>query len=493
MISIEAFKELNEDQAKKGEKVFANPRNAAAGSLRQLDSRLTASRPLRAFCYGVGALEGAKFKTFSELEKTFKEWGLPTESDKFAQVVEGPEGVLSAYKKLGNAREKLPYEIDGLVVKINRLAYVDQAGYIARSPRAMLAFKYAPTQAQTVVENIFVSVGRTGTLTPVAILKPVHVGGVSVSRATLHNQDELDRKDVRVGDTVWVQRAGDVIPEVVSVELSKRPKGAKKFEFPDECPVCGSKVERKGGETAIRCTSRGCVAQLRERLSHAVSKDALNVDGLGPKIIEQLVEEGLVKQTADLFTLSEAQLLQLEGFAERSAEKLVAAIDRCRKTELNRLIYSLGIRHVGERTAKFLAQAFRSIETLRKASVDDLTEIHEVGPEVAQSIHAFFNNEQDGRELDALLKHVTPAKVKAPSTDGALAGKTFVLTGTLPTLSRSDATRLIEDAGGKVSGSVSKKTDFVVAGAEAGSKLDKAQELGVKVLDEDGLKALVVK
>lgn len=491
MISKEDFQNLNASQAADGEKIFANPRNAAAGSLRQLDSRLTAARPLRAFCYGVGHLEGQSFESFEELEDTFRKWGLPTETTDLARVVRGPKGIQKAYLDLESERPKLAYEIDGLVIKLNRLAHIDQAGTIARSPRGMLAYKFAPQQALTLVEDILIQVGRTGALTPVACLKPVFVGGVSVSRATLHNQDELERKDVRVGDAVWVQRAGDVIPEVVRVEVNKRPPGSKAFQFPTRCPVCGSRVERRPDESVIRCTSRNCVAQLKERLAHVASKGALNIEGLGPRILEQLVDEGLVRKASDLFSVSEESLLGLEGFAERSAEKLVSAIQRSRKTEFHRFIYALGIRHVGERTAKLLAQAFRTPEALRGASMDALVEVEEIGPEVAEAITVFFSDPQNRSELDALLSALSLIPVSERIADGPLTGKTLVLTGTLPTLSRSEATRRIEKAGGKVSTSVSKKTDYVVAGAEAGSKLEKAQDLGVAVLDEAGLLKLI--
>ncbi len=489
MLPIAAFEKLNREQEARGLKIFANPRNAAAGSIRQLDPKIAASRPLTAFFYGLGYCEGAKFKTLTEYEDTLIEWGFRVGDQR--RVARGAEEVLAFYRKVEALRPKLDYEIDGVVVKVNSFSDLDRAGAIARSPRGMVAFKYPPKPAETRIEDILVQVGRTGALTPVAVLEPVRVGGVMVRRATLHNQDEIDRKDVRIGDTVLVQRAGDVIPEVVQVLVEKRTGKEKKFRLPDTCPVCGSPVERKGAEAAARCTSRGCVAQLKERLRHFVMKDALNMEGMGEKIVEQLVDEGLVRSPADLFHLTNENFLALEGFAEKSSEKAVAAIQSARKPELYRLIFGLGIRHVGESTAKILARHYGGMDPLLKATETELQEIHEIGPEVARSIHAHFTDPENRRELNEVLKHVKPIAPKQAAAGGKLVGKTLVLTGTLPTLSRSDATRLIEDQGGKVSGSVSKKTDFVVAGEEAGSKLDKAKELGVAVLDEAALLSLL--
>jgi DNA ligase (NAD+) len=491
ILPIAAFEKLNKDQEKKGLKLFANPRNAAAGSLRQLDSSITASRPLTAFFYGLGAVQGYAPLTLAQYEEQLEEWGFAT--SKWKRVCQGAKPVLEFYREIEAERDKLPFEIDGIVVKCNKLAEVDQAGYISRSPRGMIAFKYPPRQETTTIEDIVVQVGRTGALTPVAIVSPVKLGGATVRRATLHNQDEIDRKDVRIGDRVLIQRAGDVIPEIVKVITDVRTGKEKKFQLPDHCPVCGSKVERREGDAVVRCMSRTCEAQVKERIRHLASIDALNIEGLGEGIVEQLVDEGLVKHYADIFKLKPKQLLELEGWAEKSSEKMIAAIAKASQPELYRLIYGLGIRHVGERTAKILASHFRAIEPLLEATEEQLEEIHEVGPEVAGSVREYFQDKQSLKELNALLKHL---EIQAPARrkEGAaakLAGKTLVLTGTFPTLSRADATRLIEDAGGRVSGSVSKKTDYVVAGAEAGSKLEKAQELGVKVLDEAELRELL--
>jgi DNA ligase (NAD+) len=489
ILPIDDFEKLNKDQAEKGLKLFANPRNAAAGAIRQLDPEITASRPLTMFCYGMGQVDGARFETMEEYETTLEEWGFRV--GKLRKICKGPEAVLKFYRDVEKQREDLPFEIDGIVVKLNRLAEIDQAGAVSRSPRGMVAFKYPPRQETTTIEDIIVQVGRTGALTPVAIVSPVNLGGATVRRATLHNQDEIDRKDIRIGDRVMIQRAGDVIPEVVKVIEDVRTGKEKKFKLPDHCPVCNSRVERVEGEAVLRCVNRNCDAQLKERIRHFAMIDALNIEGLGEKIVEQLVDEKLVKNYADVFKLKQPQVLELEGFAEKSSLKLIDAVRVAREPELYRLIFGLGIRHVGERTAKILASHYGAIEPLFTASTDELETIHEIGPEVAGSIFNHFKDSENKAEIKDLLKYVHPKTPKRKAGEGKMAGKTFVITGTLPSLSRSDATRLIEEQGGKVSGSVSKKTDYVVAGAEAGSKLDKAQELGVKVLDEAQLQALL--
>lgn len=485
---IADFEKLNRTQAEKGAKVFANPRNAAAGTIRQLDPKIAASRPLTGFWYGMGAVEGHMVRTVDELQRTLGEWGFRTGEHR--RVCRGTGEVMAFYRDVERLRDRLPYEIDGVVVKLNSFREIDQAGYVSRSPRGMLAFKYPARQETTIVEDITVQIGRTGALTPVANLKPVKVGGVVVSRATLHNQDEIDRKDVRIGDTVFVQRAGDVIPEVVSVVTEKRPPGAKPFSIAEYCAKQGWKVERKEGEAAYRLIEGGAShAQeiLKRKIEHFVQKDALNIEGLGEKIVEQFVDSERVNHYADIFRLTAQDLLQLEGFAERSSEKLYGAIQGARRPELYRLIFGLGIRHVGERTSKILANHFGSIEAMQKATVEEFESIHEIGPEVARSLHEYFASQAVQKELRELLEFVTPVPPRKGGGGGKFTGKTFVLTGTFPTLSRSDATKLIEDEGGKVSGSVSKKTHFVVAGEEAGSKLDKARELGVPVIDEPAL------
>lgn len=481
ILPIQDFKRLNAEQVEKNEKVFVNPRNAAAGSLRQLDARVTAARPLTAFWYGVGACEGVVFENISGMQKKLQSWGFRV--GEHAKICHGPDEVFSFYQSIEPIRDQLDYEIDGVVVKLNRMVELEAAGTISRSPRGMLAFKFPARQETTVIEDIVVQVGRTGTLTPVAHVRPVQVGGVTVRRATLHNQDEIDRKDIRVGDWVLIQRAGDVIPEVVKVITEKRTGKERVYKLPERCPVCDSRVERKAGEAASRCTGKNCTAQLKERIRHLVAKGALDIEGLGTKIVEQLVDEGLVKEWADLFKLEVNSLLDLEGFAKKSSENLVEAIRAAQQPELYRLIFGLGIRHIGERSAKILAEKFRSIKRLLLASDEELTSIHEIGPEMAKSIRDFFTDPDKLRYVKVLLEYIHPiAPTQALGTE--LAGKTLVVTGVLPTLSRAEATKLIEEHGGRVASSVSKKTDFVVAGSDPGSKLDKARELGVTVINE---------
>lgn len=482
VLPIADFQKLNVEQEKRGAKIFANPRNAAAGSIRQLDPKIAASRPLSAFFYGMGAIEGARFETLEQYENTLEEWGFVVGTKR--RVCRGIAQVMKFYREVESERPRLSHEIDGVVVKLNRIAQVDQAGYVARSPRGMIAFKFPTKQEVSKIDDIIVQVGRTGALTPVAVLQPVSVGGVIVRRATLHNQDEIDRKDIRIGDQVVIARAGDVIPEVVKVLSDLRTGKEKKFKLPSTCPVCGSKVVREVGEAVSRCVARNCVAKRKERIRHFAMKDALNIEGLGEKIVEQLVEEGLVKTYADLFRLKVDDVLPLEGFAEKSSEKLVSAIQAVRKPELNRVIFGLGIRHVGEALAKTLANRFKSLGKLMDASNDELLETEDIGPEVAKSIVHYFSDGDHRQEVEDLLKYVEPLSPRSIQAGAKFAGMTIVLTGTLPTLSRSEATKLIEENGGKVSGSVSKATSFVLAGEEAGSKLDKARSLGVAVIDE---------
>lgn len=486
ILPIKDFEKLNQEQEKKGQKLFANPRNAAAGAIRQLDSSITAARPLSFFAYGIGGVEGYSPETLKEYQDDLHEWGFRV--SKWRKICAGVEPVLKFYRQIESERDSLPFEIDGIVVKLNRFTEIDHAGYISRNPRGMVAFKFPPRQESTVIEEISVQVGRTGALTPVAHVAPVRLGGATVRRATLHNQDEIDRKDIRIGDRVIIQRAGDVIPEVVKVIESARTGKERKFRLPGHCPVCGSKVERKEGEAVVRCVNRDCPAQLKEKIRHFVMIDSMNVEGMGERIVEQLVDSGMVKSYADVFRLTQGQILELEGFADKSSAKLIDAIERARTAELYRVIFGLGIRHVGERTAKVLANHFGDITPLFTATQDELEQVHEIGPEVAKSIHEFFHDPKHRKEVHDLLRLIEiQAPKRARAGGGKFAGKTFVLTGTLPSLSRSDATRLIEDHGGKVSGSVSKKTDYVVAGEAAGSKLDKARELGVRVIDQDEL------
>ncbi len=481
ILPIKDFEKLNVEQAKRDDKIFANPRNAAAGTIRQLDPKIAASRSLTAFWYGIGACEGYQFDSIDEMQTTFAEWGLRIGDHR--KVCRGVDEVLKFYEKIQSLRDRLPYEIDGIVVKLNRMRDLDQAGYVSRAPRGMTAFKYPPRQETTVIEDILVQVGRTGALTPVAALRPVKVGGVMVSRATLHNQDEIDRKDVRIGDTVFIQRAGDVIPEVVSVVKEKRTGKEKKFSILEWAEKNGITAERKEGEAAYRATNAG--GELRQRrFEHFAMKDAMNIDGLGWKIIEQLFEAKLLETFADLYRLKLPNLLALEGFKEKSSKNLLDAIAATRKVDLYRFLFGLGIRHVGERTSKIVANHFGDLAPMLLASEDDFMAIHEIGPEVAKSLKDYFSSDEGANEVKDLSKYVSPIPPKKAGASAPFAGLTIVLTGTFPNLSRSEATRLIEENGGKTASSVSKKTHIVVAGADAGSKLDKAQELGVEVIDE---------
>ncbi|UDM48773.1 NAD-dependent DNA ligase LigA [Cupriavidus sp. MP-37] len=487
------FDKLNARQAEAGEKTFVNPRNAAAGSLRQLDPRITARRPLSFFAYGLGELQGVERPpTHSAMLDGFAALGLPVCKDR--AVVKGAQGLLDFYRDIGKRRDDLPYDIDGVVYKVNALAEQERLGFVSRAPRFALAHKFPAQEMTTIVEDIEVQVGRTGAITPVARLKPVFVGGVTVTNATLHNEDEIRRKDVHIGDTVIVRRAGDVIPEVVAVVTERRPADARAFVMPGACPVCGSHIEKLEDEAIARCTGGLiCAAQRKQSLLHFAQRRAMDIEGLGDRLVEQLVDQGIVRTPADLYKLGVAKLAALERMADKSAANLVAAIDKSRATTMNRFIFALGIRHVGEATAKDLARHFGKLDALMAADEAALLEVNDVGPVVAQSIAHFFaepHNVEVIEQLRAAGVHWPESEpvAKAPAP---LSGKTFVLTGTLPTLSREDAKELLEAAGAKVAGSVSKKTDYVVAGAEAGSKLDKAEALGVPVLDEAGMLALL--
>ncbi|WP_199541533.1 NAD-dependent DNA ligase LigA [Paraburkholderia kururiensis] len=489
------FERLNERQREAGQREFANPRNAAAGSLRQLDTRITAHRPLSFFAYGIGVLDGMEMPaTHSELLDWYVDLGLPVNSER--RVVPGAEGLLGFFRAIGEKRDNLPYDIDGVVYKVNRRDQQDTLGFVSRAPRFALAHKFPAQEALTKLLAIDVQVGRTGAITPVARLEPVFVGGVTVTNATLHNEDEVRRKDIHIGDTVVVRRAGDVIPEVVSVVLDRRPANARAFVMPTHCPVCGSRIERLPDEAIARCTGGlFCPAQRKQALWHFAQRRAMDIDGLGEKVIDQLVEQNLVRTPADLFSLGFSTLAALDRFADKSAQNLLDSLEKAKKTTLARFLYALGIRHVGESTAKDLAKHFGSLEPVMNASVEELLEVNDVGPVVAESIHQFFAEEHNRTVIEQLRApgRVTwaegPPAPRAPQ--GMLAGKTVVLTGTLPTLTREAAKEMLEAAGAKVAGSVSKKTDYVVAGADAGSKLAKAEELGVPVLDEEGMRKLL--
>lgn len=509
------FDALNAAQAESGDKIFANPRNAAAGSLRQLDASITAKRPLRFFAYAWGAFSKLPADTQAGVVAAFEHWGLPV--NPLMRIATTTDELLAFYRNIEEKRASLGYDIDGVVYKVNRLDYQERLGFVSRSPRWAIAHKFAAEQATTVLEKIDIQVGRTGALTPVAKLKPVTVGGVVVSNATLHNEDEIARKDIREGDTVVVQRAGDVIPQVVEVVLAKRLAHSHPFKFPTICPVCGShavreSVEETGKADVVRRCTGGliCPAQVKERLKHFVSRNAFDIEGLGTEKIEFFFDTGRIKSPADIFTLeardktSDESLLKVRGFKETSVRKLFAAIDARREVSLDRFLFALGIRHIGETTAKDLAKAYGTLDALR-SSVDaaieggkgsdayqDIDNIEGIGETVVDALVDFFGEEHNQEQIAALLKEVTVTPfVRTQTKESPVTGKTVVFTGTLTKLTRNEAKAQAERLGAKVSGSVSKKTDYVVAGAEAGSKLDNARALGVTVLDEDEWLALI--
>jgi DNA ligase (NAD+) len=511
----EDFAKLNAAQAASGDKVFANPRNAAAGSLRQLDSSITAKRPLRFFAYAWGAASKLPADTQAGVIAAFKRWGLPV--NRLMRVTATADDLIAFYREIESERSSLGYDIDGVVYKVNRLDYQQRLGFVSRSPRWAIAHKFAAERATTVLNKIDIQVGRTGALTPVAKLEPVTVGGVVVSNATLHNEDEIARKDIREGDTVVVQRAGDVIPQIVEVILDKRPKSAKPFEFPTICPICGSHAVREsdedGGTADVvrRCTGGLiCPAQVKERLKHFVSRNALDIEGLGAEKIEFLFDDGRIKSAADIFTLQERDqkhpepLATLKGFGKTSVGKLFAAIDARRSVPLERFLYGLGIRHIGETTAKDLAKAYGTFEALRTAvdaaieggkgseAYREIDDIEGIGETVVDALIDFFAEQHNREQIDALLQELTLKPFERPQAkDSPVTGKTVVFTGSLTKLTRNEAKALAERLGAKVASSVSKKTEYVVAGADAGSKLANAQALGVTVLTEDEWLALI--
>jgi len=482
---LKDFQRMNEQAALLGDKEFANPRNAAAGSLRQLDSKITAKRPLSFFAYGLGALEPQSWlpATHEKLLDAYVRLGLPVCSER--RVLKSVSDILSFYNEVGAKRDSLPYDIDGVVYKVNSFAEQAKLGFVSRAPRFALAHKFPAQEALTTVLGIDVQVGRTGAITPVARLAPVEVGGVTVTNATLHNEDEVKRKDVRIGDTVSVRRAGDVIPEVVSVIKERRPSDAMKFTMPTRCPICDSHIERLADEAIARCSGGlFCGAQRKQALIHFAHRRALDIEGLGEKIVDQLVDQNLVRTPADLYRLGFAAIANLERMGEKSADNLIQAINQSRKTTLARFIFALGIRHVGETTAKDLANHYQTMHALMDATLEDLLTVKDVGPVVADSITSFMAETHNREVIEQLLASGMQLSVEEKIISAAVAGKTFVLTGTFPTLTRDEAKDLLEKAGAKVAGSVSKKTDYVVAGADAGSKLTRAEELGIPVIDE---------
>lgn len=492
-MDIREFEKLNKSREMSEDALFANPRNAAAGSVRQLDSSITAKRNLHMACYGLGALKGIEFRSQTDFIDWLRKAHFPTPA-RFYQV-KGIENVISTIKKLEEERSSLPFETDGAVVKVNAFEFQKKLGYKTREPRWAIAFKFAAHQATTVIENIIPSVGRTGTVTPIAMLKPVQIGGVTVSRSTLHNWDEIDRKDIRIGDTVVVERAGDVIPHVVTVIAEKRTGREKQFPPPEICPICGSVIEREEGEVAYRCLGLNCEAQVLEKIRHYASRGAMDIDGLGEKNVELLYSKGLVKHFADLYRIRKEDLLELPRFAEKSAQNLIAAIEASKKTTLARFLYGLGIIHVGEYAARLLAKNFEKLEDLYHLQPEQVMTIKQVGKKLAASLSLFFNDKENLQTLDT-LKKLGLSLSNPDYISGREAGKkplegmTIVITGTV-SRPRKELEDLIESLGGHAAGSVSKKTSYVLAGEEAGSKLDKARELGVKVINETEFDKLI--
>ncbi|OGC95191.1 MAG: DNA ligase (NAD(+)) LigA [candidate division Zixibacteria bacterium RBG_16_53_22] len=485
------FEKFNKQRSEAGLELFANPRNMAAGSLRQLDSGITAQRPLRFIGYGIGETKGIPLDGHFETMNLVRRFGIPISS--YLKKFTNTDDLIAYYERILGERDSFDFDIDGIVIKVNSYEQQAIAGVLSRSPRWAVAWKFPAVQKTTIVEKIEVQVGRTGTLTPVAHLKPVQVGGVTVSRSTLHNEQEIERKDIRVGDTVVVQRAGDVIPEIVTVIVEKRPSGTRKFAMPEKCPVCGSAVQRVEGEVAVRCVSLYCKAQLVEKIFHFASRGAMDIEGLGYKTVEALIEKGFVKDVADLYLLPtrKTEILEMERMGEKSFNNLVASLERSKKRELPRLIFALGILGVGETTANLLAQHFGTLERLMKAGEEEFSQARGIGPVIARSVYRFFSDKNNLAVIRKLEKLGVEFQEGEHPSEGPLKGKTFVLTGTLEAYTRTQAQKIIEQLGGHVTSSVSKKTDFVVAGADPGSKLDKARTLGVKVLDENGFTKLV--
>jgi DNA ligase (NAD+) len=484
------FQRLNARREEDGEPTFANPRNASAGALRQLDPRITASRPLNIFCYGLGRGDGMAFDTHWGVLQGLARWGFKI--NPLCERCQGIDAALAYYEQLRDRREELPYEIDGVVFKVDSLALQEAIGTRSRSPRWAIAYKFAPKQAVTRIREIAVQVGRTGALTPVALLDPVQVAGVEVSRASLHNPDEVARKDARAGDWVVVQRAGDVIPEIVEVLKERRSGDEQPFAMPTQCPVCGSAVVRLQDEVVPRCVGLVCPAKLKESIVHFASKQGMDIEGLGDKMVNQLVERGLVKDVGDLYFLTKDDLLKLDRFADKSASNLITALERSKETTLPRLLYALGIRHVGEHVADVLARVYPGWQELQGAAYDELQSIHEIGPRIAQSLVTFFQDTGNRAVLEKLqrggLRLTAPTR---PTVEQSMRGKTLVFTGELQALTRAEARRLVEVRGARVTSSVSRNTSYVIAGTDPGSKLDQARKLGVPVLTEEEFKALL--
>ena len=488
----EDFAKLNETQQENGQPTFANPRNAAAGTVRQLDSRISAARPLRFFAYALGATDGVSFETQLEIETYFGKIDVPNiklTHPELLRVCLGPEKIVAYYHDIEKIRGSLPFDIDGIVVKVNLLRTQDDLGLVARSPRWATAAKFKPEQSTTLIKEIIVQVGRTGALTPVAIMEPVKVGGVTVTNATLHNQDEINRKDVRVGDTVIIQRAGDVIPEVVSVVLDKRPKNSTPFEIPDSCPACGSKTVRLEGEVVSRCINTLCNAMIKESLKHFVSRRAMNIDKVGDRLIDAFVDNDLVRKFSDFYRLTKEMILSLDRQGEKSTDNILKSIENSKAPNLARFIFALGIRYVGEQTAKHLADHFGSIDKFLEATEEELLVVPEIGPKVARAILAWTSNKDLINEVHSLQKLGVEIQKPQRAQEGALSGLSFLITGTLP-VKRDEAKEFIEQNGGKILGSVSSKLNYLVVGDDPGSKLEKAQSLGVQILSWEDLQKM---
>ena len=491
-IRKEDFKLLNDNRIKSGKQLFANARNAAAGSLRQLDPKITAKRSLSIYCYQAGVVDGIDFTTHVEFLDHLKQWGLPVNPK--VTKVKGIKKAIQIHKNLESERNEFPYEIDGSVIKVNSISLRNELGERSRSPRWAIAGKFKSQQVTTVINDIFASVGRTGAITPVAKLEPVEVGGVTVTNATLHNQDEIDRKDIRIGDTVLIERSGDVIPKVIKVIQEKRPKNTKGYHLPNHCPACNGGLLRPENEVVFRCFNYSCPAKIKGKLKHFVSKHALDVDGLGEKLIDQLVNEGIIKNVDDLFRIQKKQLADLERMGEKSADNIIGSINKSKLTTFSRFIYALGIRHVGEHISKLLERTYeRDFDSFLTASYEDLESIEEIGPIVAQSIIDFWNDPSNKQVIDNCFELGVVFKQKNNIISQTFMGKIFVFTGTLEKFNRKKAKEIVESHGGRTSSTISKKTDYLVAGPGSGSKKDKAKTLGIDIINENEFEKLISK
>jgi len=491
-IRKEDFELLNSKRSQSNKQPFANARNAAAGSLRQLDPKITAKRSLSIYCYQAGIVDGINLNTHSEFLERLKNWGLPVNPE--VKIVKGIEKAIQFHKQLETIRNEFPYEIDGSVIKVNSLSIRNKLGVRSRSPRWAIAGKFKAQQVTTIINDIFTSVGRTGAITPVAKLQPVEVGGVTVTNATLHNQDEIDRKDIRIGDTVIIERSGDVIPKVIKVIQEKRTEDAKVYHLPDHCPECNNQLMRPENEVVFRCPNYSCPAKIKGNIKHFVSKNALDMDGLGEKLIDQLVSERIIKKVDDLFRIKKNQLANLERMGDKSADNIIDSINNSKLTSFSRFIYALGIRHVGEHTSKILESAFKgNFDSFLEATFEDLESIEEIGPIVAQSIIEFWNDESNKQIANNCFEFGIKLKRNNEIVDQILTGKTFVFTGSLERINRKEAKEIVERQGGRTSNSISKNTDYVVAGPGSGTKLEKAKLLAINIINEDEFEKLVNK